>query len=644
MSAWSRVLVWPPSRSASGWPARPSVPRARAALAARPRGDARRARAQRAADERVALLEAGFADYDALSGGVRPRRRRRPAAAAARCATSGGADPARRRPLQPDRRRGDRGRAGPARAARARVRRRVGHAAAPRTSRPPTSSSARASSQRDLWLGGSRCAGCSALDRGADPTALALAVVPFGVPAEPPRPPAAGAAGPRSPATARGPRAAWGGGIWDWLDAPTVIRAARPAARRPSTSSSRASAAGGSSPRRARARRPRRSPSPRRGLEGGACTSTTAGCPTRSAAPGCSRPTSASPPTPRTSRRASPPAPGCRLPVGRPAGGGDRRRRARRARRGPRPRPRRRRRATPRRSRPPARSCSTDPGPASAASASPARRGRCAGTASWSRCASSASGAKRPPSRRGARDRRADHRPISADRPRDARPPRTRQAGAQARRARARERCAPERGAALESHAMSAAARRTPGAAGACATTILGLDRVELGALVVLIGLSFVVLAALLTKGRPLSGADGLLAADQLQYFAWIREASHHVLIGNRFDLAPGDRAFLHPGFAISGGLHALGLSVPLSYLGVEAGRHRPHVLRRPRATCAGSFRPAAAPRRARSSRCSRSCPPRGSSRGRTGAATRASTRSTSSPARCGPGSTCGAT
>ena len=61
---------------------------------------------------------------------------------------------------------------------------------------------------------------------------------------------------------------------------------------------------------------------------------------------------------------------------------------------------------------------------------------------------------------------------------------------------------------------------------------------------------AFIVLAALLTKGRPLSGVDGLLAADQLQYFAWIREAAHHGLIGNRFDLAPGDRAFLHPGFA----------------------------------------------------------------------------------------------
>jgi hypothetical protein len=95
----------------------------------------------------------------------------------------------------------------------------------------------------------------------------------------------------------------------------------------------------------------------------------------------------------------------------------------------------------------------------------------------------------------------------------------------------------------------------------------LGLDRVELGALIGLCGVSVIVLAMLSVKGRPLSGADGLLAADQLQYFAWIREASHHLLIGNRFDLAPGPRSFLHPGFAISGGLHALGLSIPLSYL-----------------------------------------------------------------------------
>jgi hypothetical protein len=100
--------------------------------------------------------------------------------------------------------------------------------------------------------------------------------------------------------------------------------------------------------------------------------------------------------------------------------------------------------------------------------------------------------------------------------------------------------------------------------------TILGLDRVELACLLVLIAQAFFVLAALLTKGRPLSGADGLLASDQLQYFAWIRESANHVLIGNPFDLARGDRVFFHPGFFISGLVHDLtGLSIPASYIGL---------------------------------------------------------------------------
>ena len=73
------------------------------------------------------------------------------------------------------------------------------------------------------------------------------------------------------------------------------------------------------------------------------------------------------------------------------------------------------------------------------------------------------------------------------------------------------------------------------------------LDRVEAGALVALAGLSVIVLAALLTKGRALTGADGLLASDQLQYFTWIRQASKHVLIGNEYDMAPDHRVFLHP-------------------------------------------------------------------------------------------------
>ncbi len=94
-----------------------------------------------------------------------------------------------------------------------------------------------------------------------------------------------------------------------------------------------------------------------------------------------------------------------------------------------------------------------------------------------------------------------------------------------------------------------------------------GIDRFELGVLVALAGFSMIVFAALLTKGRALSGADGVLAADQLQYFAWIREASESVLIGNKFDFLPDKHTFLHPGFLISGGIHAVtGLSVPLSF------------------------------------------------------------------------------
>jgi hypothetical protein len=96
----------------------------------------------------------------------------------------------------------------------------------------------------------------------------------------------------------------------------------------------------------------------------------------------------------------------------------------------------------------------------------------------------------------------------------------------------------------------------------------VNLDRFEIGALAVFAGLSMVVVMALLTKGRPLSGADGAFAHDQLQYFTWIREAADHVLIGNQYDLAPDHRVFLHPGFLVSGALHALiGISVPLSYL-----------------------------------------------------------------------------
>jgi hypothetical protein len=96
----------------------------------------------------------------------------------------------------------------------------------------------------------------------------------------------------------------------------------------------------------------------------------------------------------------------------------------------------------------------------------------------------------------------------------------------------------------------------------------LGIDGFELGVLGVLCATSVSILVPILTRGRPLSGADGWYPADQLQYMAWIRESAHHLLIGNRFDLAPGGRPFLHPGFLLSGLVHRVtGISIPLALL-----------------------------------------------------------------------------
>jgi hypothetical protein len=48
-------------------------------------------------------------------------------------------------------------------------------------------------------------------------------------------------------------------------------------------------------------------------------------------------------------------------------------------------------------------------------------------------------------------------------------------------------------------------------------------------------------------------GSAGLQVADHLQYMAWIRDAAHHVLISNRFDVISDPHVFFHPLFALSG-------------------------------------------------------------------------------------------
>src|SRR5919197_1886520 len=95
--------------------------------------------------------------------------------------------------------------------------------------------------------------------------------------------------------------------------------------------------------------------------------------------------------------------------------------------------------------------------------------------------------------------------------------------------------------------------------------------RAELALLAALVGLAVAPLAGLLLRvalrGGHFTGGDGLLVLDQLQYLNWLRQASEHVLVGNLYDLAPGRRSFLHPGVAISGALHALGLGIAAAYL-----------------------------------------------------------------------------
>lgn len=76
--------------------------------------------------------------------------------------------------------------------------------------------------------------------------------------------------------------------------------------------------------------------------------------------------------------------------------------------------------------------------------------------------------------------------------------------------------------------------------------------------------LSTCVLVPLLVKGHTVTGGDGLYPVDQLQYLAWIRQASEHGLIANRFDMLPDTRVFLHPAFFTSGLVHGV-LGIPIA-------------------------------------------------------------------------------
>ncbi len=67
--------------------------------------------------------------------------------------------------------------------------------------------------------------------------------------------------------------------------------------------------------------------------------------------------------------------------------------------------------------------------------------------------------------------------------------------------------------------------------------------------------------------GRVWTGTDGLYLVDQMQYVAWIRDASNHVLVSNLFVLRSTPADYLMPAVAISGGASALGVPAWLALL-----------------------------------------------------------------------------
>jgi hypothetical protein len=67
--------------------------------------------------------------------------------------------------------------------------------------------------------------------------------------------------------------------------------------------------------------------------------------------------------------------------------------------------------------------------------------------------------------------------------------------------------------------------------------------------------------------GAIWTGVDGVFPQDQMQYLAWIRDASRHGLSSNLFVLEPRPHDYLQPAIALSAGLTALGMAPWLALL-----------------------------------------------------------------------------
>jgi len=117
-----------------------------------------------------------------------------------------------------------------------------------------------------------------------------------------------------------------------------------------------------------------------------------------------------------------------------------------------------------------------------------------------------------------------------------------------------------------------AVAASTPGGAQVTlASSRRRIDPVELAVLAAFAAVSVWVLALdlwqVVAHGLVWTGTDGFFVIDQLQYLAWIRDASHHLLASNLFVLRPTPADYFQPAVVISGLISALGVAPWLSLL-----------------------------------------------------------------------------
>ncbi|HEY1514874.1 MAG TPA: hypothetical protein VGF91_00565 [Solirubrobacteraceae bacterium] len=97
------------------------------------------------------------------------------------------------------------------------------------------------------------------------------------------------------------------------------------------------------------------------------------------------------------------------------------------------------------------------------------------------------------------------------------------------------------------------------------------LDGFELSILLAFAAISMWVVALdvwrVVFDGGVWTGTDGVYIVDQMQYLAWIKDASKHVLASNLFVFRDTPADYFNPAVVVSGGLTALGIAPWLSLL-----------------------------------------------------------------------------